>query len=126
MQSTEREIPESELAGTGGVGGECSRKESGKIGRLVKLRREGRRWEAGHTHHSAGLCGRNSLQLTAVGAKVKRLQPATWCVPSGSSLGWKPGVGKAMEECGQNFLEKAVIAAVYDGEGELGDSPTLR
>lgn len=90
----------------------------------VKPRREGRGWGAGHAHHRAGLCGQLDLQLAAVGAKVRSLQPRGVClleVPQAGNRVW----GRPWKS-GQNFLEKAALAAFYGDEGPLGDSPTLR
>lgn len=60
----------------------------------MKPRREERRWEAGHTYHwcGAGLCGQKGLQVAAVGAKVKRLQPRGVCllgVPQAGNRVWE-------------------------------------
>lgn len=58
----------------------------------MEHRREERRWEAGHTYHGTGLRGQKGLQVAAVGAKVKRLQPRGVClleVPQAGNRVWE-------------------------------------
>lgn len=84
------------------IGGMCSpggRGGGGKLATPTTALGSEVKWPA------AGCCGCQGQKATA-----------TWCVPSGSSSGWKPGVGKAVDECGENFLEKTVGTAVYGGE----------